>query len=182
MAAGDAAGQLFDPGVDLGHFLIITQVEHRGRTVRPVLLLVICAENAVEGIVGDAEIAVFVEIVVLVVASLLELHPFPLRLEREVLDAVHEFVITGGENAGGQRRRGLLLGAESIRWACDHRCAKAGLLDNTDDFVCGNTTRGCDDTRAAGRKVYGRSDDSRCSSKLALNAACAGSTGHPGDV
>jgi hypothetical protein len=75
-----------------------------------------------------------------------------------------------------------LLGAESIRWACDHRCAKAGLLDNTDDFVCGNTTRGCDDTRAAGRKVDCRSDDSGCSSELTLDAARAGSTGHPGDV
>ena len=78
--------------------------------------------------------------------------------------------------------RGLLLGAKSIRGACDHRCAKAGLLDNAYDFVCGNTTRGCDDTRAAGRKVHGRGDDTGCSSELTLDAARAGSTGHPGDV
>ena len=78
--------------------------------------------------------------------------------------------------------RGLLLGAESIRRAGYHRCAKAGLLDNANDFVYGNTTGRCDDPGAARGEVYGRGDDTGCSSKLTLDTARAGSTGHPGDV
>jgi hypothetical protein len=77
---------------------------------------------------------------------------------------------------------GELLSKECIGGACDHRCPEAGLLDNAYDFVCGNITRGCHNTGAAGRKVYGRGDDTLGSPKLAFDAACTGGTGHPGDV
>jgi len=77
---------------------------------------------------------------------------------------------------------GLLLGTKCIRRAGYHGCAKAGLLDDTDDFICGNRIRCADDACPARRKVYGRGDDSGCASKLAFDAARPGSTGHPGDV
>ena len=78
--------------------------------------------------------------------------------------------------------RCLLLGAECIRGAVNHRCAKAGLLDNV-DYGCGwNRIRCGNDAGTACRKVYGRGDDSGRSSKLAFYAARTGSTGHPGDV
>src|SRR5690606_21654612 len=102
MAGGDAAGKPLDPRIARRDLLGIAQVEHGGAARRPVLLLVIGAENAVPGIVGDAVVAVLVEIVVLVVALLHELHPLPPRLEREMLDAVHELVIAGVEDAGGK--------------------------------------------------------------------------------
>jgi hypothetical protein len=106
MVAGDAARQFLYPGIFLGHFLGISQVEHGGAAARAVLLFIIGAQNVVPHVIGDAEIAVFIDIVMFVVALLHVLHPLPLWLEGQMLDAMHEFIIAGGQDADRKGQRG----------------------------------------------------------------------------
>src|SRR5579875_2335481 len=84
----------------LRHLRRVAEVEDGRALLRPLLAVVISAEQLVPEEAGDAVIAV---LVVEMVGHVLALHlrqPLVLRLVAEVLDAVAEFVEAGGEEAG----------------------------------------------------------------------------------
>src|SRR5690606_30100519 len=65
VSAGDAARELLHPWVGFRDLLVIAEVEHRRAPLRAILLVVVGAEHPIPEVVGDPEVAVLVEEVVL---------------------------------------------------------------------------------------------------------------------